>query len=49
MVLITMNVIVFVVISSTGQIINSGAKLLDLKDNESALKITFTTYEELFM
>ena len=40
---IAMNVIVFAIVSSAGLIINGGAKLLDLKDKESALKTAFTT------
>ena len=40
---ITMNVIVFAIVSSAGLIINGGAKLLNLKDKESALKTAFRT------
>ena len=40
---ITMKVIVFAIVSSTGLIINGGANLLDLKDKESGLKPAFAT------
>ena len=39
-----MNVIVFAIVSSTGLIINSAAKLIDLKDKERGLKKFLTTY-----
>ena len=41
---IIMNVIVFAIVSSTGLIINSGAKLIELKDKKRGLKTAFATY-----